>query len=361
LIGWRRVTAEPAITVAVTMAAALAVSIAFQASTLTASVDRLLDDKAEMLVGSDLAIMVLGSPPTIDGLGAASTEIVRTRSDDRSVRILGIDPDTFADVAYWRDDARAIPLEGAVAQIADGDVVTAVLVDPEGVFDEPPTELSIRNRDRTIDVVATADFFPGYKNGSPMLVVTRSVADDRGDREIWVREPGPDAGSLLRDNGGEVTSTFAPADVFDGTNFLSAKWAYDTLTVFAIVLGVVTLMAQALVLEARRRSRQAARVLTRPMGATRRDETLAVACEVGAPLISGGVLGAVVGWVVARLALGRLDSLRTLQPPADLVVDPGTLLFTAVAIVVATGVLAAIGGWRADRADPMEVMRVVDS
>ena len=270
-LGWRRVTAEPHISAAVMMTAALAVAIAFQASLLTRSVDRLLSDKAEMLVGSDLAIRLLGSPPNDDGLGAASTEVVSTKNDDRSLVLLGVDPRSFAAVAFWRDDAAPISLDEAMRRIAvdqadDDTIVRAILVDPNDDLSEPPTTLSFDGDDHELSIVTEADFFPGYNNGSPMLVVDRTVVDARRERSIWVRDPVDGAAERVQAEGGRVARTIAPEDVFENTSFLSARWAYDTLTVFAAVLAVVTILAQLLVLEARRRTRLVARVVTRPMG-----------------------------------------------------------------------------------------------
>jgi len=133
------------------------------------------------------------------------------------------------------------------------------------------------------------------------------------------------------------------------------------LTAFSIVLGVVTLIAQLLVLEARERSRRVARVVTRPMGLTRRGEVAAVAIEVGVPLGIGGVVGAITGWFISWLALGRLDSLRNLQPPAVLETDFATLFVAAGSIALATLALAAFGAVRSARADVGEVMRVAES
>ena len=118
LLGFRRVTFEPVATAAVMLATTLAMAVAFEASALTSSVDRLLHDKAATFVGSDLSIAVLGSPPSIEGLGAAATEVVRSPSDDRTARFLGIDPTTFADAVVWRDDAADRSLDELMALLA---------------------------------------------------------------------------------------------------------------------------------------------------------------------------------------------------------------------------------------------------
>ena len=334
---------------------------AFQASLLTGSVDRLLSDKAGMFVGSDLALRVLESPPSIDGLGEAVTEVIRTKSDDRSIVVLGVDPSSFSSVAYWRDDASSLSLSELMSALGANDgSVPAILVDPDRALAVAPTTLSLNGDERNLEIVAEAAFFPGYKHGSPMLVINSSLID-RGEPEIWVRNPVDDAPGQLLAAGGRVTLTLATEDVFDQTSYLSARWAYDTLKVFAMVLAIVTVIAQLMVLEARQRGRRVAHVLARPMGLTRTGETAALAVEVGVPLLFGGVIGALTGWQVSALALSRLDSLRTLQPPAVLVVDVTTLTVAAGAIVVTTMTLAVIGASRSAATDAGEVIRVAES
>ena len=130
------------------------------------------------------------------------------------------------------------------SKISGDSTVTAILVDPAGTLEDPPNTIRFDGVERELSIVAHAAFFPGYENGAPMLVVPGSVVDGRADREIWVRDPIPGAAEQLQALGGRVAGTHAPEDVFGSTSFLSARWAYQTLTAFSIVLGVVTLIAQ---------------------------------------------------------------------------------------------------------------------
>jgi predicted lysophospholipase L1 biosynthesis ABC-type transport system permease subunit len=193
-----------------------------------------------------------------------------------------------------------------------------------------------------------------------VFVVSRDLLDNRGERVVLVRGPDEEARELLAERGSRVTNTVAVGDIFDGTSFLSAKWSYATLTAFAVLLGTVTLVGQVLVLESRLRSRRVAHVLMRPMGLTRRQELGASLVEVGMPLACGIVLGSVIGYAVARLSLGRLDSLRTMQPPARLVVDVDVLLVAAGIVAIVTVLFGAIATMRAARDDAAEVMRFAE-
>jgi hypothetical protein len=286
--------------------------------------------------------------------------VVRTQSDDRSIRFLGVDPTTFADAVTWRDDASDRSLDELMAELA-ANPLAAIAVDPDDTIGNGSVTTEVDREDVTVDVVATASFFPRYSAGVPMLVVNRQVIDDRGDRAILVSEPVADAAGRLRDVGARVTHSTSVDEIFDGTNFLSARWSYDTLTAFAVMLAIVTLVAQVLVLEARLRARRVANVLTRPMGMTTRREFGASLIEIGAPLLAGVAAGGLIGWVVASLAIGRLDALRLRQPPAVLVVDVTTLALAAALVIVVALVVSAIATARTVRRDPAEVMRVAES
>ncbi|MCB0968096.1 MAG: hypothetical protein KDB37_14785 [Ilumatobacter sp.] len=357
LIGLRRVTFEPAVSVAIAVSSAVAVAVAFQAGSLTDSVDRLLTEKATTYVGTDLVIGAIDPVDDLSGLGEAATLVFETTTDDRAVRVLGIDPATFADVAWFRSDGLDMPPADAVAALA-ADESAAIVVDPERSSDDAIRTITVDGVTHDLEPVAHGDFFPGYQRGRPMVVVDAAVLDGDGAREVWVRGPDDDAVARLTERGVRVRSVLSPDEVFASTNYLSAEWAYATLTAFAIVIGVVTLLGQLLVVESRRRRRRASRVLSAPMGFGGRDETLASAIEIGLPLAVGGVLGALVGWGTSQLAIARLDSLRDRQPPAVLVVDVTALVGAAVVVVVVTAGLAVWSSWRSGRGDPMEAMRV---
>jgi len=113
------------------------------------------------------------------------------------------------------------------------------------------------------------------------------------------------------------------------------------------------------VLDARRRSRQAAFVLTRPMGASVRGEAVAVLTELALPFVTGVLLAGPLSVAVLHIAVPRYDTLRGLPPPARVVLVPGTLLGAIGVGAVVLTVLAVIGAIGVARARPMKVMRDV--
>ena len=98
--------------------------------------------------------------------------------------------------------------------------------------------------------------------------------------------------------------------MFDVTSFITVRWAYATLSVLGVLVGIVVLLAQLLVLDARRQTRQAAHVLTTRMGLTARGEAIGLVAELGPALAIGAALGMFIGWLVTRASIARLDSLR---------------------------------------------------
>jgi hypothetical protein len=98
-------------------------------------------------------------------------------------------------------------------------------------------------------------------------------------------------------------------------------------------------------------------LMHRRMGHRVVDEALAVFTELALPLAGGAALGTVLGLGVCRVAVPRLDTLRQLQPPARVVVDPAALIPLGLAAVAALGVLTVIGVVSVVRARPMEVLR----
>jgi putative ABC transport system permease protein len=361
LLGIRRAIAEPGITLSLVLASALAAGSFAVSTILTDSARGLLDDKAGTYLGSDLVVTTDHVAPLPPPLADSSTIVVRTqaRSGGLSVDVLGVDPDTFARAVRWRADAAdeslptllakvahpppgALPAIVAGGEIADGDMLTYNL-----------QHLSVRP-------VASARWFPGYHNGAPLLIVDRDALVATGlalNEEAWMLDPPADAAQLLQTAGFVVRSPQEASEVLDVTSFLTVRWSYASLSAFGVLIGVVLLLAQLLVLDARRGARQTVHLLTTSMGMRRRDTAVAVVSELAPPLLSGIVLGLGIGWAVSRIAVRRLDTLRQLQPPARVVVESMAIVPVVLATIAALALLVLVGLTAIARTRPMEVMR----
>ena len=116
-----------------------------------------------------------------------------------------------------------------------------------------------------------------------MVVVDRAAleASDLGlASEVWIHDPPPDAVQILRDSGFLIRGSTSASDVFEVTSFLTVRWSYQVFAAFGVLIGVVLVVAQVLVLDARRRSRQASSVIGRRMGLRLGEEATAIFVEL---------------------------------------------------------------------------------
>jgi hypothetical protein len=361
MTGLRRSLAEPSVTCAVLLATALAAGSFTVARLLTDSTSVLLSEKAAVFLGSDLTMTtrdVTTLPPPFDAIG---TIVARSQghSDAQSVDLLGIDRATFARAVHWRDDASDRSLDQLIAAIAPttSGPVPAIVVG--GTL--PDTDLVSLVRDRmAVDPVGSARWFPGFRNGAVLVVVDRSTLTSSGfstGSEILLRDPPPDAFTRLSDAGLVVRNPHDPSLVFNVTSFLTVHWAYATLSILGVLIGIVVLLAQLLVLDARRQTRQAAHVLTTRMGLSSRGEAIGLVAELGPALAVGAALGVAIGWLVTRISIARLDSLRHLAPPARVVAHVAAGLPVLVGVLGSLAVLVTVGFIMIKRTRAMEVMR----
>ena len=329
---------------------------------MTDSARQLLEDKAATYLGSDEVVTVVEVRDLPPGLTGTVVGRLGVRSDGLNVNVIGIDSATFADTVEYRRDGADSSLATLLDSIADASPdapLPAIVVGGELAS----TTLETYNRQElTVRPVATAQWFPGQRAGSTYVVVDRQALEETGlalAEEVWLRDPPPDARDQLAASGFTVRGSVLAGDVFDVVSFLAVKWSYAALRAFGVVVGLVLLFAQLLVLDARRRSRQAAFVLTRPMGASVRGEAVAVLTELALPFVTGVLLAGPLSVAVLHIAVPRYDTLRGLPPPARVVLAPGTLLGAIGVGAVVLTVLAVIGAIGVARARPMKVMRDV--
>ncbi|HTN80881.1 MAG TPA: hypothetical protein VMK16_14480, partial [Acidimicrobiales bacterium] len=175
--------------------------------------------------------------------------------------------------------------------------------------------------------------------------------------EVWIHDPPPNAVEALQASGWVVLGSQTVDDVFDATSFLTVRWSYAVLTAFGVLIAIVVVVAQVLVLDARRRARESASVVGRRMGIDLRDEATAIFVELAVPFAIGAAVGIVAAIVIVHLAIRHLDTLRNLEPPGAVVVDLASMAGALAIGLVALLVLAVIGTITAARVDPMEAMR----
>ena len=189
----------------------------------------------------------------------------------------------------------------------------------------------------------------------------RLEASDLGlASEVWIHDPPPDAVQILRDSGFLIRGSTSASDVFEVTSFLTVRWSYQVFAAFGVLIGVVLVVVQVLVLDARRRSRQASSVIGRRMGLGLGEEATAIFVELIVPFVLGALIGFAAAVAIVHLAIGHLDTLRNLEPPARVVVDLTSIGAAVLVGMVALLALAGIGTIAVARVKPMEAMRSAD-
>src|SRR5204862_332174 len=99
-----------------------------------------------------------------------------------------------------------------------------------------------------------------------VIVLAGALATATFAVAVWLRGPPDDAVSRLQDAGFPVYGSSSPHRVFDAVSFLAVDWSFAGMQTFGLVIGGLVVLAQVLVVAARRRQREVAWVMGRRMG-----------------------------------------------------------------------------------------------
>ena len=361
MIGLRRVGAEPATSAALALATALAIGSLIVSTSMTDSARRFLDDKAATYLGGDEVVSVAEVAALPDGLLGTVVGRVPMRSDGIGVDVIGIDPSTFTTGVRWRSDASDRSLDALLATIAavpaPGRPLPAIVTGGKLGSDRLDGYDLVT---LSIDPVATARWFPGEHAGSTLVVVNRDAlvaAVPSIAEQVWLIDPPADSRARLSIAGFTVRGSQRAQDVFDVVSFLAVRWSYSALGAFGVVIGAVVIVSYLLVLDARRAARRMAVVLTRPMGLSRRADSVAMVTELVIPFVLGIGLAVAASVAVLSVAVPRFDTLRQLAPPARVVLNLGPLAAGSAVGFGSLLMIALLGVAGLRRVRPMEVMR----
>lgn len=370
----RRVDRYRVAAIGLVAASALAAGVLGYAATLTRSLDATLDAKGRTFIGSDLAVRLGPAQESPASMFDAATtvDVYRTGRIDvpgrKGVNVLAIDPSTFERVAFWDASFSDTSLNEVMDRLAappDDGPVPAVVV---GIEAPHIAELSIANgadvatTDLAIEQVAEVTAFPGMKRGTPTVFVSASALDDLGlaggeTTETWIRGDRERSLAALTAAGVSFSEDRRFDDVVDRASFLTVSWTFGFMQSLGTAAGALVVGGVAFTLDARRRGRVLGYAFARRMGLTRATHRRALLAELAATVVVGCCLGLGTAVVGTMLAYGRIDPVPDFQPepllrPALVVMA----LLAAVALVV-TALGAVLGQERADRDDPMEVLR----
>jgi hypothetical protein len=360
-LGVRRAFIEPGITSILVVAISVSCGCYTLSQLLSASAQQQLTDKALNYVGADLSVRVFDDVPP--ALADRSTMVSQYSGvvDRVPVDVLGVDRATFASVAQLRADGATTSLDslmGAIEPTTDT-ALPAVLVGDPSLVGRLGIESPVHAPGFSIDVVASADFFPGSSTGVTVVVDRAALIDRVGytQQAIWFRDPPPDIVEQMRSAGVRVGGVIRATAVFDTTNYRAQKWSYDPLSALGALFAAVAIALQLLIVEARGPNRRQSHVVLRRTGFGAGPMSSAALLEAGIPAVIGAVIGAAAGTFFARLSVRWLDSLAAVRPEARLVVpvEPFAVLAAAVALTVL--VVAGLIIRSTLRGDPMEAIR----
>ncbi len=361
-LGWRRAVLEGGPLAAIVGSVALAAGCFTIAVALSSGAQRQLDEKAQVYVGSDLAVTVF-DPVDVPAEWRDRTTMttrIRGKVDGTPVDVVGVDPATFASVATLRGDASSKSLPELLALLGTGGPgIQAIAVGGTAVTGDDATVVPRGGADPVeLTVATTVDFFPTKKSGVPMFVVSKADLDEAvqfSTSILLVRDPPADALAAIQAAGARTGLVLNVDSAFDGSAYSALRWAYVPLAALGVLFAVVALALQLLVVSARRDQRRIAHAMMVRTGFRRRAAWIAAATETGVPLVAGAVVGMAAAVGAARLAVPRLDPMPLLDPIARFVMPWSVLAGAAVVGVVWTAVIATAIVRSTERGDPMQV------
>ena len=148
-----------------------------------------------------------------------------------------------------------------------------------------------------------------------------------------------------------------PAGFLDATSLLPVTWTFDFLRAVSILVAAVSAAGLLLFLSARQQRQQAAYILMKRMGMSRRSHLRSLLLELGTLTGWAWLTCTVTGGVALLIATGSIDVNPGYLPPTLLRLPTATVLATAAGLAVVAAVLADWTQRRADRTSPATVLR----
>jgi putative ABC transport system permease protein len=374
----RRVSTAPRVALLLVTASTLAIGVLAYAGTAVATIRTSTRDKVLVSSGADVTAQTPGPIfPPAPGSGLSTTNVMTVpyvaagTSGETQVTLIGVEPDTFAETAFWdpsfssRSLAELMHDLGGVAS----EPMPAIVVG--GDLAEADRRLNLAGYQLPLDVVGTASAFPGHGSGLAVVVsapALRTVLHEHdagvalnGARyQAWASGRAGLARGFLVSSGADPNSFVVASERLQTPGFRALAWSFVFMELVGVVTAVIALIGLLLYLQARQRSRELSYALGRRMGLSSGAHRLAVAAEIAGLLASAYVMGSVLAITTALLVYRRLDPLPQL-PPAPVLHTPLRLLAW---IGVAIAACAWLGAWfvqrRAERADVGAVLRFAE-
>lgn len=343
-----------------------ALGVMFFGLTVAGSVRTTATAKAKIFVGSDVSMLVAPNAPPLPDLGFPATKVTEVSTfvegTGLALTVLGIDPETFEETAFWDDELSAEPLDVLVTALQE-DASGAIPVIAVGFGDARP---AIAGVDGPLEVAAATRAFPGMTAGQPAVVMTQDALEDllaeggggsRSD-QVWAKGPPHEVAAALQDAGLVGADPITVTQVLDTPTLQSLVWSLGLLAGVGALASATAVAGLSLYLQARHTAAQVAAAMTRRMGIARRDELLSWVAEVGGAGAAAFVVGAATGLGTASIVHERLDPQPHLLPDPIFVVPVAVVAVTGAGVLVVAAFVSRRLQRRMDAAPVGEIMRV---
>jgi putative ABC transport system permease protein len=370
----RRLAGGGALTMLLVGGAGLCLGTFFHAQIVAQSLQTSVEAKAQVFAGSDVAATVVSTASVPDDFPFPATRVLQVgegarTASGRPLDLLAIDPETFADAAYWNDAFADRSLEDLTADlvaVGDGDLPIVLAAGGDLSLDE----ILIGGATVPVDVIATAVAFPGLYSMRPLVIADEQALVGRLDlpynplarfgAELWVRgEPAAVSAALARMEHrpfGEIDAEL----VEDIPHVAAAIDTFLVVNVLGTVAALLTCVGMLMYLQARQRSQVVSYALSVRMGMRDGQNRRALTLELGVMLGLAFAIGAALAIAAASLTVPRLDPITAIPPSPFLVIPVPLMVGAAVVLAAAVWVGAAITNRRARTFDLGEVMRVAE-
>lgn len=363
----KRLAGAPGMVQVLIAATACAAGVMFYGTAVSASVERTAQAKARVFIGSDVSVQLSANAEVTD-LPLRETVVARvqraTLTNGLDVAMIGVDPATIEEAIYWEDAFAERPLDELMRAIAARGARPRVI--GVGAIPDEPIIGSARG-DVPLDVVGTAETFPGKNASDPLLITTRETFDEllrdvgtamsSRQAELWAKGEEDRVRSVLQRRGESFFAVASTDTILRSPALQSTLWTLGLLSALGGASGLAGVAGLLLYVQARHRSALIGAAMTRRMRLGRRAELRAWLLEVGASMTTAYVLAVVIGLGVAGLMHERLDLRPSLPPEAIMVLPSSAIVGAGVAVVALVSLMAIRLQRDVDAANVAEAMR----
>lgn len=356
-------------------AAALCLGIFVQSQVMVGSLRATVEAKAKVFVGSDVQGRINLSTPLPPSMPLPFTVVTRMIDagdlpGGRGFDLLVVDPDTFADAAFWRESFSDEPLPDLLDRLAgdQADPLRAIVV--RGLAIRDGATLTMQEHELELDIVGRANAFPGMTSVHPLVVVdgdalaaafagaNNPLNTTNASRQLWVKGDTEEAVRALSALEYPPHTIITAQEVASIPAIATAIETFLVLNALGLAAALLVIAGTVMYLQARQRSQVVSYGLSLRMGMTDATYRRAIMLEFGTMLAVGAIVGAGLALLAGAIVVRRIDPLPTIQPGPLLIAPIAVLAATAVFLAVLTWVGAWFTSVRARRTDLGEVMRL---